>query len=159
MEETKCAFCSEPSTDIIQVTDSDGIQHPMCRECLEHPDSDVICQCGVADFIKEEDGFVRCKYCKILLEENSFYYIGWSMRKMKENYKQKMLEYKEDSELCDIIFKLIRAEFDKVGTQIPSHPYLTLELLKLTQAAKRLVIGRAIIDRGKVKEMGNDINI
>jgi len=157
MEETKCAFCSEPSTDIIQVTDSDGIQHPMCRECLEHPDSDVMCQCGSTDFIKRREGFMECEDCHIILEENNFFYLSWSMRKLQENYKQSRIDYKRDSELCDIVFKLIRAEFDKVGTQIPSHLYLTLELLKLTQAAKRLVIGRAIIDRDKVKEMENDL--
>jgi hypothetical protein len=63
----------------------------------------------------------------------------------------------KDKELCDIVFNLIRAEFDKVGTQLPSHPYHCLELLKLTQAAKNLVIGKAIIDRNKIKEMENDI--
>lgn len=157
METQTCAFCNEPKTDIIQVTDSDGIQHPMCRECLTHKDSDVMCQCGSTDFLVDEDGFVACKDCKTVLEENSFYYLSWSMKASQENYKQARIDHKRDKELCDIVFRLLRAEFDKVGNTTPFHPYHRLELLKLTQAAKKLVIGKAIISRDEVKQMEIDI--
>lgn len=157
--ETNCAFCSEPTDDIIQVTDLDGIKYPMCRECLEHPDSDVMCQCGSVNFKKQTNGMIWCDGCYSLIKENNFYHLNWSMRKSQENYKQSRIDYKKDSELCDIVFKLIRAEFDKVGTTTPFHPYHAVELLKLTQAAKKLVIGRAGISGDEVKQMEIDINI
>jgi len=160
MEQTTCAFCNEQTTDYLTVTDLDGIKHIMCRECLENKDSDVICQCGSTEFAHHKNGFVRCADpdCNIIREENEFYYLSYSMKAREENYKQTRLEYKQDKELCDIVFRLLRAEFDKVGTHEPFLSYNAAELIKLRNAAKKLVIGRAIISRDKIDEMENDLN-
>ena len=113
--ETKCNFCSEQKDDLITVHDSDGVKHLMCRGCLEHDESEVICNCGSANWSYYISGFIKCDICFETQEENNFFYLPFSVKQRHEKYLQAMEQYNRDKALCNALFEILRYAFDSVG--------------------------------------------
>ena len=158
MSEKLCKFCGTESSDIIQVTDADGDKWPMCWECLDHPHNEKTCGCGSKDYYIYEDGLIGCNECYQIRSEDEFWHLpNETIKKSAIKSKEGMAKFKVNKTQCDIVAKLIRKEFDCIGTLEPILSYQKAELNNLIQTAKGVKIGRAIISRDMIEEMENDI--